>query len=265
MLRSRALGALFLAASIAAPGGASGAAGRERPAQAATFPVDAHVALSCFITIGEGHLKKMADSLQVLALSDQARSADWKRIEEPLRELGTLNATALNWFALPDGSYWSAQNGREEGNLSTRAYFPKVLAGNTVLGDLVVSTATNKSVAIVAVPVRGAGGAVVGVLGASIYLDLLSERIREQMQLEENLITYAFDAVPILALDWDPKLIFTTPKELGPEIDRAFAEMLSKTEGTVRYSFRGRQRTVVFRKSELLNWWFAVGRVNGPR
>lgn len=113
------------------------------------------VALASLMSLSDGHLQKMADSLQLLGLSDVAHSADWEQIEDPLAEVAKRNVPALNWFALPDGSYWSVQHGKENTNLSTRAYFPKVLSGQTVIGDLIVSKATGNAIAIVAVPVVG--------------------------------------------------------------------------------------------------------------
>ncbi len=228
------------------------------------FEVDANVGLSALTAIADGHLQKMADGLRVLALSEQARSGKWAEIEGPLGELGKLNAAALNWFALPDGSYWSVQNGREKGNLSTREYFPKVLAGNAVLGDLVVSKATSESVVIIAVPVKGRDGAVVGVLGASVYLKPLSDRIREEMRLGDDLIFYSFDATPRLALVWDTSLVFTNPKDLGVEVDRAFTEMMTKDAGVVRYTFHEKRRTVVYRRSTVTGWWYGFGLVSPP-
>ncbi|WP_242336344.1 MULTISPECIES: hypothetical protein [unclassified Anaeromyxobacter] len=256
---------LALALAMALASGIARAAPPQAPAEAAAFEVDAKVVLAAFVALADGHLRKMADSLQVLALSEQTRSADWANIERQLGEIAKLNDAALNWFALPDGSYWSVQNGREKGNLSTRAYFPKVLAGETVIGDLVVSKATGKGVAIVAVPVKGRDGVVSGVLGASIYLGKLSARIREEMNVGDDLIFYSFDATPLLAIVWDPTLVFTNPKELGPEVDKAFTEMLSKKEGVVRYTFRERQRTVVFSKSAVTGWWYGFGVVQAPQ
>ena len=230
----------------------------------APFSVDAKVALGAFVSLADAHLQKMADTLRVLAASDQARSADWKLIERPLAELGKMNTPALNWFALKDGTYWSVQVGSETANLSDRPYFSKLLAGKVVLGDLVVSKATGKSTAIVAVPVRGPDGSVVGALGASIYLDELSRRIRNQMGLGEGYIFFSFNEEPVLALVWDPTLIFSNPRELGPEVDRAFSEMLTRREGVVRYSFRQQPRTVFFRKSDVTGWWYGLGKV-GPK
>ena len=227
---------------------------------APTFTVDGKVALAALIVLGDGHLLKLADSLHILAATPAAQAADWQKIKAPLAQAGQLNVAALNWFALPDGSYWSVQEGKAAGNLSTRAYFPKVLAGKTVVGDLVVSKATGKSVAIVAVPVTRPGKGVVGVLGASVYLDQLGARLEREMDLDDTMIFFSFDAQPLVGLDWDPSLIFIDPTRLGQEdLSQAFRDMLARKEGVSRYVFRGKLRTILFRQSPVTGWWYAFG------
>jgi hypothetical protein len=227
---------------------------------APAFTVDGKVALASLMALGDGHLLKLADSLRILAATAEAQSADWRKIRTPLEQVGQLNVPALNWFALPDGVYWSVQEGKAVGNLATRAYFPKLLDGRTVIGDLVVSKATGKSVAIVAVPVMRPDKRVVGVLGASVYLDQLSARVEREMELNDTLIFYSFDAQPLVGLDWDPSLIFIDPTQLGrQDLDQAFRAMLAQKEGVSSYVFRGKPRTVLFRQSPVTGWWYALG------
>ena len=181
--------------------------------------VDGRIALAALIALGDGHLQHLAKALQLLATSEAARSGDWEQIKGPLGEVGQRHIPGLNWFALPDGSYWSVQEGRATGNLATRPYFPRVLAGNPVLGELVVSHATGKSVAIIAVPIIRPDHAVIGVLGSSVYLDQLSTRLQEELGLADLPIFYAFDATPLLALVYDADLIFPDPAQLGEDVD----------------------------------------------
>ena len=229
----------------------------------AAFTIDAKVALASLMSLSDGHLQKMGDFLEMFAASEAARSADWSRIREPLADVARHNVAALVWFALPDGSYWTVGGGKATGNLAGRTYFPRLLSGHTVFGDLVVSTATRKSAAIVAVPVRAAGGAVVGVLGSSIYLDSLSVRLAREMNLPEDITFYSIDAQPIGALNRNVDLIFTEPLKLGADLSRAIREMMSREEGVVSYEFLNSQRTVVYRKSPRSGWWYAVGLVKG--
>jgi len=223
------------------------------------FTVDGKVALASLVSLSDGHLGKLADDLEELAATPEAQSGDWERIKAPLARVGRRNVAALNWFALPDGAYWSVQEGRAASNLLGRAYFPKVLSGKTVIGDLVVSKATGRSVAIVAVPVKRPDKTVAGVLGASVYLDQLSARLEREMALDRTMIFYSFDAAPLIGLDWDPHLIFTDPTRLSPDLSRAIDRMLAQEEGSTHYLFRGRQRTVLFRKSPVTGWWYVFG------
>lgn len=234
---------------------------------APTFSVDGRVALHAFMALSDAHLEQLADLLHLLAATDAARSGDWQRIRGPLGQVKTMSIPAVLWYARPNGSYWTVQKEGRAGSLSDRAYFPRVLSGQTILGDLVVSHSTNRNTAIVAVPVRGRGNTVTGVLGASVHLDSLGALIREEMGgLEERLIFFAIDSTPIGALNSDPNLIFTEPMKLGDETMRAaFAEMVTRTEGTAMYNFRGHQRTVLYRKSGVTGWWYALGVVEpGP-
>lgn len=232
------------------------------PTEPQDFMVEGRVALASLVALSDGHLLTIADHFQILANTDEARSADWERIRDPLGSVEDLNVRALMWFALPDGSYWSVQGGSATGNLSDRPYWPRLMSGQVVLGDLVASKATGKSSAIVAVPVRGAEGDIVGILGSSVYLDSLSLQIKRELDLQPNQIFFSIDATPIGALQDDPEEIFLDPYDLGePELEVAIAEMLTREEGVVNYHFHGKPRTVLYRKSEVTGWWYAFGRV----
>lgn len=232
------------------------------PTEPQDFMIEGQVALASLMALSDGHLLTIADHFKMLANTDEARSADWERIRGPLGSVENLNAGGLLWFALPEGSYWSVQGGSAAGNLSDRAYWPRLMAGQTVLGDLVASKATGKSSAIVAVPVHGLDGDIVGILGSSVYLDSLSLRIKRELELPPNQIFFSIDATPIGALQDDPEQIFLDPYDLDePDLERAIREMLTREEGVVNYSFRGKPRTVLYRKSDVSGWWYAYGRV----
>jgi methyl-accepting chemotaxis protein len=226
------------------------------------FEVEGRVALSALVAIGDGHLQQIVGHFEVLASGGDVRSADWERIRGPLAAVAERNVAALTWFAQPDGAYWSVQGGRATGNLSDRPYWPRLMAGQTVIGELVASRATGKSSAIVALPVRDADGDIVGVLGSSVYLDSLSLLIRREIDLQPDQIFFSVDATPIGALQDDPTQIFLDPYALGePELEAAIREMLTRETGVVNYRFRGKRRTVLYRKSSVSGWWYAFGHV----
>jgi hypothetical protein len=226
------------------------------------FVVEGRVALASLMALSDGHLQQVANHFQLLAGSENARSAEWARIRAPLEAVEQVNVPGLYWFGLPDGTYWSVAGGLAAGNLADRPYWPRVTAGHVVLGELVASKATGKSSAIIAVPVRDAAGTVVGVIGGSIYLDSLSLQLKREIDLQPNQIFFSVDATPVGALQDDPEQIFLDPYDIGePDLERAIREMLARDEGVVNYVFRGKARTVLYRRSPVTGWWYAFGRV----
>ena len=224
------------------------------------FTMDGSVALASLMSLADGHLTQMADLLAVLA-SGQARSGRWSSIREPLGEIGRRAVPAVLWFARPDGSYWTVGQGREPGNLAQRAYFPRHMAGQAVIGDLVVSTSTGRSVAIVAVPIRGAHGGVIGALGSSIHLDSLSLLLEREMSLPKGYTFYSIDSTPVGGLNRNLSLIFARPLTLGEDLSRAIREMLGHEEGVVTYRFLESERRMLYRRSSVTGWWYALGAV----
>lgn len=226
--------------------------------------LDGSVGLSSLIALSDGHLQKLEDTLEIVALGEAARSGDWSRIRPALAAVRAMNVPSVLWFALPDGTYWTLEGGRQKNRLADRAYWPKLLAKRNVMGDLVVSKSSRKATAIVAVPIVNRDR-LSGVLGASVYLDKLSSLLKREMRLTGNTIFFSFDAHALVALNWDPALIFLRPRTISPALDRAFGNMLAHEEGRETYVFRNRSRTVLYRKSAVTGWWYALGVVASSR
>lgn len=214
---------------------------------------------SAGIALTENHLQSLVSTMQVLALTEEVRAGSWEGMEGLLSRFSQDQSPAAVWFALPDGSYYTVEVGKASGNLSDRSYFPKVMAGATVVGDLVVSKSTGKQSVIAAVPVNN-GGQVAGALGISVYLDDLSEIVVEELQLPDNMVFYAVNDEGYLALDSDTQWIMQKASDLGSStFSQAVDEMLSKKEGNATYELGGMSETVVFKTSTLTNWCFALG------
>jgi hypothetical protein len=128
-----------------------------------------------------------------------------------------------------------------------------------VLGTLVISRSTGKRSVIVAEPVR-ITDQVIGAVGVSYSVDQLSLEIDQTMQLPGGTAFYALDMNGQTALHRDPALMFEYPSDMGSDTLRsAVARMLSETSGTVEYVFRDTHKTVLFERSSILGWVFAVG------
>jgi hypothetical protein len=182
----------------------------------------------------DAQLKAVLRPLEALAVTTEAGSGEWQNIRPLLATLEEKEPDARTWYALPDGSYYTVVDGLTSANLKTRSYFPGVLAGKESVGIVVMSYSTGKNVAVIAVPVRNQS-AVTGVMGASVYLDTLTDKLRSR--IPEPLVFYAIDTESKFALHSDKGQISRNIATIGPEssFGRAIDTMCAQSSGTVGY------------------------------
>jgi len=227
--------------------------------------VSSRVALSGLIALTESQLAARVGALQALAMTAEAKSAQWKQIGPLLEGLSWVqDSSALAWFLLPDGSYYATGKGLASGNLKDRPYFTAVMAGRTSVGTLVISKSSGRDVVVVAVPIKNAKGTVIGSFGASIYLDRMSEWLSRALMLSPDMVFYALDPQGNTALHARTEHVFEDAANQGsPTLTEAVKTMLAQDHGSVTYEFEGTTREVMFQASPLTGWKFALGTILG--
>jgi hypothetical protein len=231
---------------------------------AGTRVADMHILLNAFTSFAEEHIEGTLRGMKILSETEEVQSGDWNAMKGPLAEFNRsgINAAAV-WYARPDGHYYTVEKGLTDQSLSDRPYFPRLMAGTTVVGDLVISKSTGKRTAILAVPIWKAGK-VSGALGVSLSSDNMSRMLQEKMVLPGDMVFYALDAQGQSSLHKESNLLFTFPSDIGSKtLKDAAREMLSRQDGVVRYEFHG-EKIVVYKRSQLTDWVFAIGFVASP-
>ena len=194
--------------------------------------MDTKVGVSAVVALADSHISSYANVLEALAMTQEVQSGDWDEMVGLLAKVEQAQVPNIVWFVLPDGSYYTVELGKTDQNLSNRTYFPGLMAGNNVLGDLVVSKATGKKSLIAASPVMREGE-VIGGLGASIFMDDLSNTLGEELALPDDMVFYATTEAGEVVLHSDTQLIFETSPNLA--------------------------KNVVYETSPLTGWRFALG------
>ncbi len=214
------------------------------------------VALSALI---DEQLGSVSQALTRLASLSEVRSLDWKKMKSLLADEQRRAIPCLLWFARPDGYYFTVDKDFVPQNLKDRSYFAVVMSGKPVFGEVVVSKSTGKPSGVIAVPVMNEGR-VVGILGATIYLDQMSERIEKILNLPPGVFYYALDPKGVVALHSRRELLMVSALDKGnPALSRAISEIIERREGVASYEFEGKRRTVAFCTSPVTGWRFALG------
>ena len=230
---------------------------------AAPFQVNGEVGLSALVALSDGRMQSLASTLEAISESPAVRSGEWNTIQRPLREAAALGIPGVLFYAAPDGTYWTLSGGKARANVADRPYFRQAMSGRVSIGDLVTSLSTGKPQTIVAVPVRNEGGSVIGVLAGSIFLEDLSARLKQELGIGSNVIFWAIDGTGKIAIHSDATNLFVEPRKMSPSLAKVADEMLSHDSGTMSYSFRGAERTVIYRKSTVSGWRYGFGVVTG--
>ena len=233
--------------------------GNETPTSNKAIKISGEVGISSAIELTECHIENLVNSMEIIAMTEEVKSGNWNKMWPILNKFGEVHIPAVVWFALPDGSYYTAEKGKTDQNLSDRSYFPKVMSGNKVIGDLVVSKSTSEKVVVTTVPVKNEGK-VTGALGASIYLENLSQLVVKELQLPTDMVFYAVSDQGKIALHSDSKWLLKDAADLGSKsFSEAVKSMLSNKQGVATYELEGVSETVIFKTSPLTGWCFALG------
>jgi methyl-accepting chemotaxis protein len=185
--------------------------GGQTRAQQSSVQVDGSVALASLVSLADGHLRTVADSLGALAATSSAQSADWHAISAPLAAIAKMNVAGVYFFTKPDGTYWTTTGGLQPVTLSDRAYFKAAMAGHATMGELLRSKSTGREVATIAIPVFGANGKVVGILGGSVFLDQLALLLVREMDLGSGNTFVVTNQNGVVALRSGPGVVGDRP------------------------------------------------------
>ncbi|NYT21962.1 MAG: transporter substrate-binding domain-containing protein [Methanomicrobiales archaeon] len=246
--------------AILAQYGLSGPPAAGTPADSGAPAIGTGDVPTVLMALADSRFSAIATSLEVLALTSEAKSGDWEQIRPLLAGLEERYPSARFWYARPDGSYYTTVDNLTTGNLASRSYFPGVLAGNSSVGSVVVSLSTGRTTGIVAVPIVGEGNTVTGVLGSSVYLDSLASDLRRDLPLPATMYFVAFDRDGLTALHSRPEQIGRQATMLGtPEELEAVRTIMGMDEGQVTFASEGVHQTIIFRTSPLTGWKYGIG------
>lgn len=229
------------------------------PAETGAFPEkEAQSLLSAFMSYTDLRIRSVQRSLEILASTTEAKSGEWQSMKDLLGGYQKSDEGLIVWYVRPDGTYYTVDKGLISETLSDRSYFPDLMAGTKITGALVVSKSTGQRSAVIAAPVKK-GGKVVGAVGASLFLDKLSDQIGGVLDLRPDAAFFALAPNGLTTLHRKTDRHFLDPRELGSEtLKKAANEMLSGTSGKTTYVFDNVTKNAIYRTSALTNWRFAI-------
>ncbi len=160
-----------------------------------SMETDSQSLLSAFASYTDLRIRSVQQSLEILASTTEAKSRKWENMKGLLSGYQKSDAGFIVWYVRPDGTYYTVDKGLMDVKLSDRSYFPDLMAGRKIIGALVVSKSTGQRSAVIAIPMKE-GGKVAGAIGASLFLDKLSDQIGSILALRTDAAFFALAPNP---------------------------------------------------------------------
>jgi hypothetical protein len=210
---------------------------------------EAQLALNAAQALVDQQLSNVEGSLTVLATTLEVQSLDWDTMQPLLAAFQEHSAPGVVWFAMPDGTYYTADNGQMEQTLSDRVYFEPLMSGEDILGEIVTSKSSGQHSAVVAVPVY-LEGQVMGALGLSVFTERMAEKLAAAQILPKGM--------GLLVADVNAQPVFSLPTA-GPRWseDRAALEA-ALSSGAIELEDGGAPVAVVGQVSDLNGWRYLI-------
>jgi len=183
-----------------------GIVGMETQAQE-DFSLKASFGVRSIRLLAETYITGLIESMHILTATADLRTGDWEQMKDLLARFEQSELSYNAWFLKPDGSYYKVETGLQSANLSDRDYYTQVMAGETTLGDLLVSRSTGRKSMILTAPIFD-GASVIGALGVTLYLDDFSALLNGQLLLPEGVGFYAYrNEEPVISLHANSELL----------------------------------------------------------
>lgn len=210
-----------------------------------SMEAEAQSLLSAFVSYTDLRISSVQQSLEILASTTEAKSGTWEKMKGLLSGYQKSDGGLVIWYVRPDGTYYTVDKGLMDLKLSDRSYFPELISGRKIIGALVVSRSTGQRSAVIGVPIKE-GGKVVGAIGASLFLDRLSDQIGSVLALRTDAAFFALAPNGLTTLHRKTERHFLDPREQGSEtLKKAANEKLSKTSGEATYVFDNTTKKVI--------------------
>ncbi|MBF8982704.1 methyl-accepting chemotaxis protein [Lutibacter sp. B2] len=206
----------------------------------------------------DGGIDKYKDQMCLLASVDAVKNID----VQGLKNVISNNEHGFKVFediiiCGIDGQYLSTNE--KNGNISDRDYFPKVMNGQTVVSESVISKSTGKPIFVVAAPIKDEQGKVYGLIGGTINLSTITELVNAE-KLGENGYAYMVDKEGLVIAHPKEEMIFKyNALEKGNDSQIELTKKMVNGEKDVEnYEFEGEEKIAAYAPVNSTGWSIAM-------
>jgi len=197
-------------------------------------------------------LSSLEEVMFMLSNADEVSNLDGNQMDALLK--GTVNHFSLisQIYVMDDTGMQVYKTSGELGDRSTRGYFIEGMKGNSNYSDVIISGSTGQPIVVLAKPVYK-NNKVVGVIGASIDLNILSEIIKTSAP--EGGYAFIVDHIGKTIAHPNPDFVAEMKDASALE---PVAEVITEKTGVAKYVWDGDEKLAAYTYLENVGWGIVV-------
>lgn len=204
------------------------------------------------VTIVDNQLNQSTNQMELLASIDEAKKMDYEKYFKRASQFkDQFQQFEVVFIADMKGDF-IASNG-VKGNITDRAYFYKVLDGETVISEPITSKSTGNPIIVSAAAIRNDGGDIIGLVGATMNLFQVTNNINAE-KLGDSGYAYVINSEGKTIAH--PRKEFLLNNSLKHSESKTFEEiinnMINRKEGIGYYEFEGVKKSSFINLSTIL-------------
>ncbi len=208
-------------------------------------------------------IKERKRDITNLSMLPAIKKMDWNSIEPYLQELIAKDNYRYFMYFLADknGDYHTTMQ-RNAGNISNREYFVRVMNGETIISDPLISKSTGRQISVVATPVFDEKKNIVGLFAANIELKELNIWMKEFLISNDNSYSYIVDNSGLVITHPDESLIMNFNLFDYLKSIHGDTNLVYKNEGNIQYKFKNIDAYAYFKTIEGTPNWKIVTKIS---
>ncbi|WP_052661479.1 bifunctional diguanylate cyclase/phosphodiesterase [Clostridium aceticum] len=215
-------------------------------------------------------LQERTNEIELYAENTVVKTMDLEKVQPYLQREMERKSHIYDalFIAEADGTYHT-QTVTYAGNLAQRYYFPKVMMGEKVFSDPLISLATNEYISVIAVPIRNQEGEIIGLMGGGLNLAklyYLIEVLKIENREKTESYSYIVDKLGRIITHPNETYIFqenirVPSSVVGLEVVEVAEKILAQKKGQTIYTHNQIESDVYFHEIPNTDGWKIVSKV----
>lgn len=195
--------------------------------------------------------------INLLADIDIVKNQNYEALRKLISSNKDFEDFQLVIMAKKDGSYQS-KNGKI-GNIADRSYFAKVMKGESVVSEPVISKSTGVPIIVIARPIKDDSGQVIGLIGGTVELSKITDIVNAE-KFGDTGYGYMINREGVVIAHPNKEFIlqYNTLEQGSDSQIEVAKKMLDGKSGISYYEFEGKRKIAAYGSMESTGWSIAM-------